>query len=53
MINVEFSNRGLTPHKFMPMLGVHKTLKPTFYLWGPLRSFAPQVKPLQPIKGCS
>jgi len=29
MINVEFSDRGLTPHKFMPMLGVHMALKPT------------------------
>jgi hypothetical protein len=24
MINAEFSDRGLAPHKFMPMLGVHR-----------------------------
>jgi hypothetical protein len=29
MIDVEFSDRGLAPHKFMPMLGVHKALQPT------------------------
>jgi hypothetical protein len=22
-VNVEFSDRGLSPHKFMPVLGVH------------------------------
>ena len=27
MINDEFSNRGLSPHQFMPMLGVHPAFK--------------------------
>jgi len=26
MINAEFSDRGLTPHKFMPMMGVHNAI---------------------------
>jgi len=29
MVNVEFSDRGLSPHKFMPMLGVHYRFQPT------------------------
>jgi hypothetical protein len=29
MVNAEFSDRGLAPHKFMPMLGVHKAIQPT------------------------
>jgi hypothetical protein len=29
MANVEFSGRGLSPHKFMPMLGVHNQIQPT------------------------
>jgi hypothetical protein len=29
MVNVEFSDRGFSPHKFMPVLGVHKALLPT------------------------
>jgi len=27
MVNAEFSDRGLSPHEFMPMLGVHKSLQ--------------------------
>jgi hypothetical protein len=29
MVNGESSDRGLSPHKFMPMLGVHKTFQRT------------------------
>ena len=28
-MDIRFSYRGLAPHKFMPMLGVHKTPQPT------------------------
>jgi hypothetical protein len=31
MVNVEFSDRGLSPHKFMPVLGVHKRFHATGY----------------------
>ena len=37
MVNAEFSDRGLPPHKFMPMLGVHKALQPNAH---PLRGLA-------------
>jgi len=26
MVNAESSDRGLSPHKFMPMLGVHNAI---------------------------
>ena len=29
MVNAEFSDRGLSPHKFMPVLGVHPALNRT------------------------
>src|SRR3972149_5196837 len=29
MVNAESSDRGLSPHKFMPMLGVHKPIQST------------------------
>jgi len=29
IMDIRFSYRGLAPHKFMPMLGVHKTPQPT------------------------
>jgi hypothetical protein len=29
MVNVESSDRGLSPHKFMPVLGVHHRFQAT------------------------
>jgi hypothetical protein len=40
MVNVEFSDRGLAPHKFMPMLGVHPALKPTRFRYAPAAGLA-------------
>ena len=31
-VNAEFSDRGLSPHEFMPMLGVHTSLNLTRYV---------------------
>jgi hypothetical protein len=31
MVNDEFSDRGLSPHKFMPMLGVQNRFHATGY----------------------